>query len=78
MKYEEDVPDDDGNLCIKSESSLQDEGEVFDFIFYIHSSHPDKEYATYHITFLVDGRIENKFSTPNLEGSLIDCISEVR
>lgn len=78
LQYEEDVHDDAGNLCIKADSRLNDEDEAFDFIFYIFASHPDKESATYHITFLIDGRIEDNFSTPDLEGSIEQCISEVR
>ena len=78
LEYEENVHDDDGNLCIKAESSLNDEDEVFDFIFYIFVSHPDKESASYHITFLIDGRIEDRFSTTDLEGSIEKCISEIR
>ena len=78
LEYEENVHDDAGNLCIKAESRLNDEDEVFDFIFYIFASHPDKESANYHITFLIDGRIEDEFSTTDLEGSIEKCISEVR
>ena len=78
LKYEEGVHDDSGNLCIKAESRLHDEDEVLDFIFYICASHPDKESANYYITFLIDGRIEDKFSTTDLEGSIENCISEIR
>lgn len=76
LKYEKEYYN--GNLCIKAESSLNDNGDVFDFTFYIFASHPDKESATYHITFLIDGRIENSFSTTNLEKSIENCISEIR
>lgn len=68
LEYEEDVHDDAGNLCIKAESN--------NLIFYIFASHPDKESATYHIEFLVNGRIDSNFSTPDLEGSIKQCISE--
>ena len=78
LQYEEDVYDDAGNLCIKADSRLNDEDEAFDFIFYIFASHPDKESATYHITFLIDGRIEDNFSTPDLEGSIRSMIEELR
>jgi hypothetical protein len=78
LEYEENVHDDAGNLCIKAESSLNDEGKLSEFIFYIFASHPDKEHATYHITFLVDGRIEDEFSTTDLEVSIEKCISEIR
>lgn len=78
LEYEEDVYDDAGNLCIKADSRLNDEDEAFDFIFYIFASHPDKESATYHITFLIDGRIEDNFSTPDLESSIRSMIEELR
>ena len=78
LQYEENVHDDAGNLCIKADSRLNDEDEAFDFIFYIFASHPDKESATYHITFLIDGRIEDNFSTPDLEGSIRSMIEELR
>ena len=78
LEYEENVHDDAGNLCIKADSRLNDEDEAFDFIFYIFASHPDKESATYHITFLIDGRIEDNFSTPDLEGSIRSMIEELR
>jgi hypothetical protein len=73
LEYEEDVPDDDGNLTIKSEFIDNKDG-----IFYIRASHPDKESSTYHIQFLVNGRIEDKFSTPDLEGSIRSMIEELR
>ena len=65
--------DDAGNLCIKAEFTDDKHG-----MFYIFASHPDKENATYHIEFLVNGRIEDEFSTTDLEGSIEKCISEVR
>jgi len=73
LKYEEDVHDDAGNLCIKAEFIDDKTG-----IFYICASHPDKEHATYHIQFLVNGRIEDEFSTPNLEDSIRSMIEELR
>jgi len=78
LKYEEDVLDDNGNLCIKAESNLIDDENTFDFTFYIFASHPDKENATYNITFLSDGRIEDNFSTTDLEGSIKSCIDSLR
>jgi hypothetical protein len=78
IEYEEDVHDDEGNLCIKVDSRLHDNDDVLDFIFYIFASHPDKEHATYHIQFLVNGRIENNFSTTDLEGSIRSLIEELR
>ena len=78
LEYEENVHDDAGNLCIKAESRLNDEDEVFDFIFYIFASHPDKENATYHIKFLVNGRIEDEFSTPDLESAIRSMIEQLR
>ena len=78
LEYEEDVYDDAGNLCIKADSRLHDEDEVLDFIFYIFASHPNKENSTYHIEFLVNGRIEDKFSTTDLEGSIRSMIEELR
>ena len=78
LEYEENVHDDAGNLCIKADSRLNDEDEAFDFIFYIFASHPDKESATYHIQFIVNGRIEDEFSTTNLEGSIRSMIEELR
>lgn len=66
LEYEEDVHDDDGNLCIKAEFSDDNE----DYIFYISASHPDKESATYNIKLLVNGQIEDKFSTADLESSM--------
>jgi hypothetical protein len=68
LEYEEDVHDDAGNLCTKAEFK--------NGIFYIFSTHPDKESATYHIEFLANGRIEDKFSTPDLEGSIRSMIGE--
>ena len=73
LEYEENVHDDAGNLCIKAEFTDDKHG-----MFYIFSSHPDKENATYHIEFLVNGRIEDKFSTPDLEGSIRSLIEELR
>ena len=73
LKYEEDVHDDDGNLCIKSEFTDDKTG-----IFYIFASHPNKEHATYHITFLLGGRIEDRFSTTDLKGSIEECISKLK
>jgi hypothetical protein len=73
LEYEEDVHDDAGNLCIKAEFIDDKTG-----IFYIFASHPDKEHATYHIQFLVNDRIEDEFSTPNLEDSIRSMIEELR
>lgn len=70
LEYEEDVHDDAGNLCIKAEFTDDKHG-----VFYIY---PDKENATYHIEFLVNGRIEDKFSTPDLESSIKSLIEELR
>jgi len=78
LSYEENVHDEAGNLCIKAESGLNDEDKHFEFTFYISASHPDKEISTYHVTFLVDGRVEDEFSTVDLERSIQDCISEIR
>lgn len=36
-----------------------------------------KEHATYHIQFLVNGKIEDKFSTPNLDDSIRSMIEEL-
>lgn len=72
LKYEEDVHDDDGNLCIKAEFNGDKNG-----IFYILTSHPNKEDSTYHIQFLVNGQIEDKFSTPDLEGSIKEMIDKL-
>lgn len=73
LEYEEDVHDDAGNLCIKAEFNDDKNG-----IFYIFASHPDKENATYHIQFIVNGRIEDNFSTPDLENSIRSMIEELR
>lgn len=73
LEYEEDVHDDAGNLCIKAEFNDDANG-----IFYIFSSHPDKENATYHIQFIVNGRIEDEFSTPDLESAIRSMIEELR
>ena len=73
LDYNDNVYDDDGNRCIKTEFIDDKDG-----IFYIFASHPNKENATYHITFLVNGQIEDKFSTIDLESSIRSMIEELR
>lgn len=72
LKYNENFHDDDaGGDVHGAEIKLDDEY----FIFYIFASHPDKESATYHITYYIDGELIDDFSTPDLEGSLTSLIN---
>lgn len=76
LTYEEDIHDDDGNLCIKS-SEILDERLGYFLIF---ASHPDKKYSNYNITFYVNGQIDYNFNTTSdgLKDSIRSCIEELR
>jgi hypothetical protein len=68
LEYEEDIHDDDGNLCIRANWN-----DDKDHIVYIRASHPEKEKADYHITLLVNGQIEDKYSV-----NYLDLVSYIR
>lgn len=74
LEYEENVYDSAGNLCIKAEFDDDKYG-----IFYISASHPDKEFATYNIEFLVNDRLEGIYSTKtDLANYIFEMIEELR
>jgi hypothetical protein len=71
LKYEEGVYDDDGNRCIKVYIPQSESVTLYnDIILYIFVSHPNKENAVYHLKLLVNGQIEEDFSTTDIEGTI--------